>query len=58
MNMLFTFFVCYLLKSYMGYLGEQATNFVQIEQSIKKEMDPDELQNYLSTKQIETSGGE
>ena len=58
MNMLFTFFVCSLLKSYMAHLGELSTNFVQIEKVVKAEMDVDELKNYLSTKTIEVSGGD
>jgi hypothetical protein len=58
MNMFWTFLICYTLKQYMGWLGEQATNFVQVERILKMPMDPEELENYLSTKSIEVSGGD
>ena len=57
-NMLFTFFICYALKQYMAYLGDLATDFVQVERTVNQPMDTEKLEDFIRTKTVESTDGD
>ena len=56
--MLFTFFICYALKQYMAYLGDLATDFVQVERTVNQPMDTEKLEDFIRTKTVESTDGD
>ena len=57
-NMFFTFLVCFSLKKYMGYLGDLAQDYVQIERVVNQPMDTERLEDFIRTKTVESTDGD